>query len=474
MRVVWASRDIQPQPNRYLPPAIRPRGQKPWKEPESKLPRWHHWRAPSLPSDAPPPDYGDFWQRYPQPPEGLVAPLSPEAPIEAILHGPRIRAIMGRLAVDEYLEEEGAHLSNLVPIHRVRYDHAYERDMLRQLKLANELTEKEYGPRPLYTPSPQPKRKPDLSFRKPTQAELLWQAREQALAQTDAPEQPAQPAIQRDPVFTQQSNEQEIDDMNLKQMTIAGALTVAAAVGAVDAVADDQLRYLHPGESYSLDLSLDKSHEHERDWVDVRFNSHPTQIYGLTLTIHDAPGPLEPGGANADYVPDATCVLEHKDDEIPFSYTGYVNDWFKWPNKKISTVYRTYVATDLMIGEDYYGKGVCNWTIDKFNFNVFRGNKTNPHQIPWQYEEYINFTSTIQGANIPSGKEIKTYFLKDYYNNPEQSTGLAGNPVTEEEYLKTPESERSKYFYTTLSVQKVNPKPSLQHWIWLKYRDWNP
>jgi hypothetical protein len=53
-------------------------------------------------------------------------------------------------------EREPGHLD------RGQHDRAYELDLLRQLKLANQLTEKEHGPRPLYQPPPPPKRKPSL------------------------------------------------------------------------------------------------------------------------------------------------------------------------------------------------------------------------------------------------------------------------------------------------------------------------
>jgi hypothetical protein len=157
-------------------------------------PLWR-WRPP-VPPDAPPPDYGDFWQRYRPPPEGLIAPLSNEAPIQAILHGPRIRVIMGRLAIDEYLPEEGAHLSGLVPVHRGAYDHFHEQGLLRMLEQANRQAEEQYGPRPFYPPPPEPKRQPDLSRYK---------------RQPNAPTEPNEPppGVAPDPVFSRVSEQQE-------------------------------------------------------------------------------------------------------------------------------------------------------------------------------------------------------------------------------------------------------------------------
>jgi type IV secretion system protein VirD4 len=157
-----AQRPTQPSTQRRaMQPALRAPGQSRAPAPGPQAPRWHRWRLPTPPENAPPPDYGQFWQRHPLPPENLLALNEPETPIEAI-HGPRVRAIMGRLAVDEIIPQEGARLSSLIPVHRARYDHAYERGLLRMLQLANEQDAKKFGPRPPPRP-PQPRRKPDLS-----------------------------------------------------------------------------------------------------------------------------------------------------------------------------------------------------------------------------------------------------------------------------------------------------------------------
>jgi hypothetical protein len=177
----------------------------------------HPWTLKTTtPPNAPQPDYGDFWQRYPSPPPDLIAPLSSDAPVEAILYGPRVRAIMGRLAVDEYLPDEDARLSQLVPVHRAKYDLAYELDLLRQLDIANQQTLKEFGPRPGYTPPPQPWRKPNLPktidkfVTPPIPAET-----------TDAAPEETQPIPQGE------------DEMNLKQVIAAGTLAVAGVAAAL-------------------------------------------------------------------------------------------------------------------------------------------------------------------------------------------------------------------------------------------------
>jgi hypothetical protein len=177
----------------------------------------HPWTLKTTtPPNAPQPDYGDFWQRYPNPPADLIAPLSSDAPVEAILYGPRVRAIMGRLTVDEYLPDEGARLSQLVPVHRAKYDLAYELDLLRQLDIANEQTLKEFGPRPGYTPPPQPWRKPNLP---------------KTIDKFVTPPIPAE-TTEATPEETQPIPQGE-DEMNLKQVIAAGTLAVAGVTAAL-------------------------------------------------------------------------------------------------------------------------------------------------------------------------------------------------------------------------------------------------
>jgi hypothetical protein len=208
---------------------------------------------------------------------------------------------------------------------------------------------------------------------------------------------------------------------------------------------------------------LDKSHEHERDWVDVRFNSHPTQIYELTLTIHDAPGKLERGGDVIFYKSNTVeCVppdvLDKKNGGTLLEYYGTVPFDANLPNKKTSNIYKTYIARDLMVDEDYYNKGVCHWTLDYWKIYTFRATDK---------DNSIDFVSTIYGDEIESNQPVNTYFLKSAYADPPPD--FTGKPLTEKEYLKMPEAERAKFFYTTITVKKVKPRPALQRWIYLKY-----
>jgi len=253
-----------------------------------------------------------------------------------------------------------------------------------------------------------------------------------------------------------EQQEQE-NDVNFKQ--IVG--TVALATAAVGATAG--------GGGYSLAAVYDGA-------PTVHFNRHPKEIYEVTLTIYDAPGPLKPEDGNIIYIVSNTqCIPNHllnESGEPSFDYSQGAPLRLNWINKKIGTVYKTYVAEDFMANEDYYGKGVCNWVINYFDLYV-NNNKKDKY--------FISFNSGIHGAEIKSGKEVKTYFLKDNYIHPENAT-LIGTAFIDEDpkpgsgqsdssitYGKIPESERSKYFYTTLSVKKVKPRPSLQRWIWLQY-----
>jgi hypothetical protein len=94
---------------------------------------------------------------------------------------------------------------------------------------------------------------------------------------------------------------------------------------------------------------------------DVKFNPHPTKRYDLTITIKDAPGPFTSMETLAQYdVANPFCVptqpgsgaTNAPDKTVPIKMTK-VGD-----NRYTGTFY-----TDLMLDEDYAGKGVCQWQL---------------------------------------------------------------------------------------------------------------
>jgi len=236
--------------------------------------------------------------------------------------------------------------------------------------------------------------------------------------------------------------------MNLKQMAVTAVLATAALTPAVSAEASG---YTLPAEQSGLTIHL---------------NRHPREIYEITVTIHDAPGPLEPGGGTIEYGVSATdakkCVPRHlldKNGDFFIYYTSpagiALNDGI---NKQIGNVYKTYAAMDFVLGGNYYGKGVCHWGFSDLQMDV-------RHK---QSNILIRFPLDISGYEIELGKGNITYFLKSDYTDSREDSDSA-EIFGEDDYLKTPEQERSKFFSITVSAKKVPPTPALQEWIWNQY-----
>jgi hypothetical protein len=402
---MWNGQPLPPYTYIRKDPPARPKPPPPVTDP----PLWR-WRPPK-PADAPAPDYGDFWERYPAPPEGLSSPMSDEAPLDSLLYGPHVRMIMGRWAIDEYLPEEGAHLSNLVPVHRATYNHFYEKDILRQGKLANQRTEEEYGQKPIYQPPPPPRRKPDLSrFNK----------------SKDSPNARQPDGMQADTVFNRESEQQEQEnDVNLKQATATAALAVAMTACTPGA-----------GEPRQLQES------------EYKINPAPQQRYELTMKLDNAPGAFGVIAAGVNYSA-PNCYYY-----IPTLVPHDVSDWPK-ADRKIEMVqvseteWRGVFYADAMLDQDDgSGKRTCHWKID--DAGVFLSAS--------RAREDTSFRVDLSEKNLHSGEAVTEYFNKKNYPRALGiKDGEAGynSSGTVDRSQFNPNVTDADLFTITLSVRKL-------------------
>ncbi len=140
--------------------------------------------------------------------------------------------------------------------------------------------------------------------------------------------------------------------------------------------------------------------------LDIKRNPNPKQRYEITLTIKDAPGPLEPANATANYVTDSDCVPRKPISgaapvqvEVPIVFDRLT------PN-----TYRGEIYKDVLKNADYYGLGMCHWRI-----NLVR--------VAYEGEGVL-FGSRVAGGDAsdpfgeiaPSQSSINYYLKKDYGN----------------------------------------------------------
>lgn len=112
---------------------------------------------------------------------------------------------------------------------------------------------------------------------------------------------------------------------------------------------------------------------------DIKLNPHPKMRYEITLTIEDAPGPFDAVEGSAGYeVANGSCVPL-----TPFSGATLT------PEKDVpmalsrvsDKVYKGELYVDLLVDEDYFGLGLCRWSMPFANFSLRIGNLAFGHSI---------------------------------------------------------------------------------------------
>lgn len=145
---------------------------------------------------------------------------------------------------------------------------------------------------------------------------------------------------------------------------------------------------------------------------DIKLNPHPKMRYEITLTIEDAPGAFDAVNGSAGYlVSNDRCVpLE------PFSGAQHV------PRKDLpmvlthvsDKVYKGTLYLDYLQDEDYFGLGLCRWSMPFADFSLYIGNLT--------------FAHSIALADILAGKSVKRYFNQRSYFSEDAKSKRDGHP----------------------------------------------
>jgi hypothetical protein len=168
---------------------------------------------------------------------------------------------------------------------------------------------------------------------------------------------------------------------------------------------------------------------------DIKHNPNPKIRYEITLTIKDAPGPFESIKGYMLYkVTNEQCApferfagIYHPppDQDLPFTLTQVSDQEYK------GTIY-----LDLLQDEDYYGKGVCHWSMPFVLANLKVGE--------------VTFGPDISQAQIIQEQSVQQYFPKKAYgDNSVKDMGYAGSTMSE-----TIANYRDEFFSITLSAKE--------------------
>ncbi len=167
---------------------------------------------------------------------------------------------------------------------------------------------------------------------------------------------------------------------------------------------------------------------------DIKQNPHPTMRYEITVTIDGAPGPFNAVEgyvlyqvANNQCIPlepvsGATPVVEKR---VPLVLTPVGDNVFK------GTMY-----VDLMQDEDYFGMGVCHWTVAGLGANPKVKN--------------LVFSPGITLNDIQAQRSVPRYFSNRSYFNADNPRVVTGNARRADF-----ESEAKDTFSITLTAKEA-------------------
>ena len=170
-----------------------------------------------------------------------------------------------------------------------------------------------------------------------------------------------------------------------------------------------------------------------------KLNPTPEQAYEVRLLIEEAPGPFAQVKASVQYnaLNGATCGKASR-------LAGNV------PNPSVmedvsfervsDTEYRGVVYNDLLVDEDYFGNGVCNWALTHVSVGV-TGDTSD-------YGSW--YVATLSNDALQTGRPRVRY----YSRAPYPTAQVTGYSVPEHETLQgIPESQRGEFFKMTLVGQ---------------------
>ncbi|HEY5971958.1 MAG TPA: hypothetical protein VIT22_08285 [Pseudoxanthomonas sp.] len=175
----------------------------------------------------------------------------------------------------------------------------------------------------------------------------------------------------------------------------------------------------------------------------IRRNPHPT-AYEITMTIENAPGPFGSieGFMQYDTGLDNPCMPDlggmagtrmRLSESIPVKY-----------EKIGENKYRGIVYTDLLMDEDYYGLGVCHWSMIAARVDLRAGVTTGE----------TTFFENIFHDDLVSKDRMKVYFWNGHY--PKEAIDSLNVPG-EDKIEKFKPEVRDDLFSLAFEIRKVTP-----------------
>ncbi|MGE7136120.1 hypothetical protein ACQKIE_00615 [Luteibacter sp. NPDC031894] len=167
---------------------------------------------------------------------------------------------------------------------------------------------------------------------------------------------------------------------------------------------------------------------------DVKLNPHPRMRYEITVQVEGAPGPFDRVEGVVDYrVANEACVpltpvtgatvAPEKRVPIALTRTG-------------DGVYKGEMFADLLQDEDYFGKGVCHWSVVAASANLF--------------VKKVDFSAPLFRDDLFNGK----YTTRYYSNRSYATTQLDRIDVGEADRAQYQDEARATFSITVRAEEK--------------------
>lgn len=190
------------------------------------------------------------------------------------------------------------------------------------------------------------------------------------------------------------------------------------------------------------------SNEDETPAISIKERPHPRKSHQITMTIANAPGPFGMIEGSVQY--DVTNLQECGEINSNTGMAYHINTSppIQW-QRLSDTEYVATIHSDLILDEDYYGRGMCHWTLTQARARL----KATGAEIE------TRFVPTISAEEITAGQPVTWYFWKERYlvNTPLPSNGKGFADFGQKNLDTVPVDKRHEFFTITLMPTEAQP-----------------
>lgn len=172
-------------------------------------------------------------------------------------------------------------------------------------------------------------------------------------------------------------------------------------------------------------------------------NPAPSRAYEIRVSVAEAPGPFVAveGVAQYDVENAAECGAP---EPVSGAIPRITSNEPIALSKVSDTEYAGTVYVDRIRDEDYFGRGVCRWSLVEARVRLQGATD----------ERATRFVAALPAPEIEAEGDHATYFWKGHYPHA-QMTGYATSGHASLDHV--PEGERGEFFTVTLKAAEVQP-----------------